>query len=57
MTEIVFALSSIVPVAAGFVKENAVMAFASESGMVRPPPPLHAGRKIDAIKNNDITLG
>src|SRR5512143_2617814 len=39
VTVIVFAFSSIVPVAAGLVNENAVMAFALARDESLPPPP------------------
>jgi hypothetical protein len=39
VTAMVFAFSSMVPVAAGLVSENAVMALALETGLPPPPPP------------------
>jgi hypothetical protein len=45
---------TIVPVAAGLVKEKAVMAFAVESGVV-PPPPLQATNNI-AVKRIGIKM-
>jgi hypothetical protein len=47
VTVIVFAFSLIVPVAAGLVNENAVMAFSLErEGLLSPPPPLQPANSM-----------
>jgi len=48
----VFAFSSIVPVAAGFVKENEVRDFAADNDAELFPPLLHP-LKMTVINNNN----